>query len=296
MTAMARRPRKLTPTPRPMTPRQVRTCCPIYHPSRVVQEVHARILLAGPPDPPAEVAIAVAVAPQADPIMAALEAGAESDDSTDTETPPTPPMAHKKIRKMKLVELRRLLRQAGLTTSGRKAACITRLWAHVKAKASGNAPISSDDSSPEPEPQEADAGAGEAGDAADAADGDDDGPPLTVTKTRGQGARQIKVEWTHLPGGIATDVRTAPRNNAGWSGMGQQMVDSMNEMDAFVAAYPGALAGLRAAWANSNTVLPTSTKKFGFGEWLVCWGIELEASSLDGSIHSLFHDKQGAAV
>ena len=114
---------------------------------------------------------------------------------------------------------------------------------------------------------------------------------MTVTKTRGSGARQIKLTWTHLPGGIATDVRTAPRSQAAWSGRGPQMIDSMNEMDAWVAAYPGALAGLRAGWANSNASLPPSTKQFGFGEWLVSWGIELEIAVNDGTIHSLFHDK-----
>ena len=244
-------------------------------------------MLAGTPEPTEERVVAVPMvivpAPAAEEDAAVVIPDATSDDGHI----PSPPYTNAMVRKLRIAELREELERRGLATDGRKAACRKRLWEFVKAKAAAAALIPADQQ-PQQQLEEEPGGAGDAG---EAGDGESDDPPATVTKTRGRGRAQISLEWSLLPDGITTDVRTAPRSNAAWSGRSAQIIDSMNEMDCWIAAYPGALAGLRACWANSNAQLTASVKKFGFGEWLVCWGLELEIASMQGTIHTLFHDK-----
>ena len=111
--------------------------------------------------------------------------------------------------------------------------------------------------------------------------------PKRVTITSGTGRRKRTVKWK-LISGVTEELRSQSRHEPSLAGVDAGVAASMSELDMYLHLMPNQLAGLQEQCTALNGNITATQENFTFGEFMICKGICLMLTQIDGGIAEAF--------
>lgn len=111
--------------------------------------------------------------------------------------------------------------------------------------------------------------------------------PKTVKVSSGSGRKRKTVKWTRITG-VPEDCRSQSRHEPSIAGVETTLLQSFTELDMYVHLMPDQLKGLQEQCTALNNNLTPTQKTFDFGTFMVCKGINLMLTQIDGGIDEAF--------